>query len=107
MAERRGVEPPIQCYPYNGLANRRLRPLGHLSAMKYFKELKVSIIESNNLQIRSHFKSRNASSARKSHYNRFEFLSFSVFDTILAIRSGVSGKIECLHQSFGSKTQSP
>jgi DNA repair protein RecO (recombination protein O) len=32
MAEWRGFEPPIRCYPYNGLANRRLRPLGHHSA---------------------------------------------------------------------------
>ena len=31
MAERRGFEPPIRCYSYNGLANRRLRPLGHRS----------------------------------------------------------------------------
>ncbi len=30
-AERGGFEPPIECYPYNGLANRRLQPLGHLS----------------------------------------------------------------------------
>ena len=29
--EREGFEPSIQCYPYNGLANRRLQPLGHLS----------------------------------------------------------------------------
>ena len=31
MAERGGFEPPIRFYPYNGLANRRLQPLGHLS----------------------------------------------------------------------------
>ena len=31
MAERGGFEPPIQFNPYNGLANRRLQPLGHLS----------------------------------------------------------------------------
>ena len=31
MAEGRGFEPLIRCYPYNGLANRRLQPLGHLS----------------------------------------------------------------------------
>ena len=30
-SEREGFEPSIQCYPYNGLANRRLQPLGHLS----------------------------------------------------------------------------
>ncbi len=34
MAETRGFEPPIRCYPYNGLANRRLQPLGHVSAFK-------------------------------------------------------------------------
>jgi hypothetical protein len=31
MAERGGFEPPVQFYPYNGLANRRFRPLSHLS----------------------------------------------------------------------------
>lgn len=30
-AEKGGFEPPIEFYPYNGLANRRLQPLGHLS----------------------------------------------------------------------------
>ncbi len=30
--EREGFEPSIRCYPYNDLANRRLQPLGHLSA---------------------------------------------------------------------------
>src|SRR5665213_1522267 len=30
-SEREGFEPSIRCYPYNGLANRRLQPLGHLS----------------------------------------------------------------------------
>jgi hypothetical protein len=32
LAERGGFEPPVRFYPYNGLANRRLQPLGHLSA---------------------------------------------------------------------------
>jgi hypothetical protein len=32
MAERGGFEPPVRFYSYNGLANRRLQPLGHLSA---------------------------------------------------------------------------
>lgn len=32
VAERGGFEPPIRFYPYNGLANRRFRPLSHLSA---------------------------------------------------------------------------
>jgi hypothetical protein len=31
MAERMGFEPMIRVSPYNGLANRRLQPLGHLS----------------------------------------------------------------------------
>jgi hypothetical protein len=34
LAERRGFEPLIRCYPYNGLANRRLQPLGHLSGAR-------------------------------------------------------------------------
>jgi hypothetical protein len=31
MAERGGFEPPVRFNPYNGLANRRIRPLCHLS----------------------------------------------------------------------------
>ena len=31
MAERMGFEPTIDVTTYNGLANRRLQPLGHLS----------------------------------------------------------------------------
>jgi len=31
VAERGGFEPPVRFYPYNGLANRRFRPLSHLS----------------------------------------------------------------------------
>ena len=31
LAERGGFEPPIRFNPYNGLANRRFRPLSHLS----------------------------------------------------------------------------
>ena len=31
LAERKGFEPLIRVSPYNGLANRRLQPLGHLS----------------------------------------------------------------------------
>ena len=34
VAERGGFEPPIQFYPYNGLANRRFRPLSHLSIQR-------------------------------------------------------------------------
>ena len=33
LAERGGFEPPIRFNPYNGLANRRLQPLGHLSIL--------------------------------------------------------------------------
>ena len=35
LAERGGFEPPVQCYPYNGLANRHFRPLSHLSALAF------------------------------------------------------------------------
>ena len=31
LAERGGFEPPVRFNPYNGLANRRIRPLCHLS----------------------------------------------------------------------------
>src|SRR5215470_15041313 len=33
LAETGGFEPPIRCDPYNGLANRRLQPLGHVSGV--------------------------------------------------------------------------
>jgi hypothetical protein len=33
LAETGGFEPPIRCDPYNGLANRRLQPLGHVSTL--------------------------------------------------------------------------
>ena len=37
MAERGGFEPPVQVLvPYNGLANRRLKPLGHLSVDRLY-----------------------------------------------------------------------
>ena len=38
MAEREGFEPSVEVCPYDGLANRCLRPLGHLS---------VSVLSSN------------------------------------------------------------
>ncbi len=31
LAETRGFEPPVPVSQYNGLANRRLQPLGHVS----------------------------------------------------------------------------
>lgn len=31
MAEEGGFEPPVEFYPYDGLANRCLQPLGHSS----------------------------------------------------------------------------
>ena len=35
LAEGMGFEPTIRGYPYNGLANRRLQPLGHPSLSEY------------------------------------------------------------------------
>lgn len=35
MAEGMGFEPTIRYNPYNGLANRRLQPLGHPSKRKH------------------------------------------------------------------------
>ncbi len=37
MAEREGFEPSIHLTAYDGLANRCLKPLGHLSGYKQFK----------------------------------------------------------------------
>jgi hypothetical protein len=34
-AERTGFEPAVGCYPYTDLANRRFRPLSHLSRVSY------------------------------------------------------------------------
>ncbi len=31
LAEEGGFEPPVECYPYDGLANRCFRPLSHPS----------------------------------------------------------------------------
>ena len=39
MAERGGFEPPVQCNPYNGLANRCFQPLSHLSKPHKFNHL--------------------------------------------------------------------
>lgn len=36
MAEEGGFEPPVEFYPYDGLANRCLKPLGHPSAKGTF-----------------------------------------------------------------------
>ena len=38
VAERGGFEPPIQFYSYNGLANRRFRPLSHLSSTDFLAD---------------------------------------------------------------------
>lgn len=35
QAERTGFEPVIEFYPYTGLANRRYRPLSHLSGCRH------------------------------------------------------------------------
>jgi hypothetical protein len=42
MAERGGFEPPVRFYPYNGLANRRIRPLCHLSKLLRHSCLRLS-----------------------------------------------------------------
>jgi hypothetical protein len=42
MAERGGFEPPVRFNPYNGLANRRIRPLCHLSNQLITSHLSVN-----------------------------------------------------------------
>src|SRR6478672_4312182 len=37
VAEGMGFEPTIRHYPYNGLANRRLQPLGHPSTDEWVR----------------------------------------------------------------------
>jgi hypothetical protein len=51
-AERVGVEPTVQCYPYDDLANRSFRPLRHLSkilspALQAFIYLRAAKIQLN------------------------------------------------------------
>ena len=44
LAVRQGFEPWVQVLgPYNGLANRRLQPLGHLTVLKLLRILRVSL----------------------------------------------------------------
>ena len=38
VAEREGFEPSIQNNPYDGLANRCLKPLGHLSTNNHLNQ---------------------------------------------------------------------
>jgi hypothetical protein len=42
MAERKGFEPLKGYDSFNGLANRRLQPLGHLSGLKKSRLIKAS-----------------------------------------------------------------
>jgi hypothetical protein len=44
MAENGGFEPPIELSPYNGLANRRLQPLGQLSVCVLLEQNDVSTV---------------------------------------------------------------
>jgi hypothetical protein len=37
---RGGFEPPVRFYPYNGLANRRFRPLSHRTREKKHRKQK-------------------------------------------------------------------
>jgi hypothetical protein len=43
MAEKGGFEPPVRFYSYNGLANRRFRPLSHLSGFIPQKNISSSV----------------------------------------------------------------
>ena len=44
MAENGGFEPPIELSPYNGLANRRLQPLGQLSVCLLLSETLLLVV---------------------------------------------------------------
>jgi hypothetical protein len=44
MAENGGFEPPIELSPYNGLANRRLQPLGQLSVFVLLEQNSLSLV---------------------------------------------------------------
>ena len=48
LAEWRGFEPPIRYDPYNGLANRRLQPLGHHSLSELTLEDTTALFEKLN-----------------------------------------------------------
>jgi len=43
VAERGGFEPPIRFKPYDGLANRCLKPLGHLSMTIFVLSLQILV----------------------------------------------------------------
>src|SRR5262245_55562923 len=43
-AERAGFEPAVGCYPYNGLASRRDRPLCHLSGARILGRAKSTLL---------------------------------------------------------------
>ena len=43
MAEREGFEPSEGDYPFSGLANRRLRPLSHLSIHALFSNNTINM----------------------------------------------------------------
>ena len=50
LAVRQGFEPWVQLLgPYNGLANRRLQPLGHLTATRMLTIYDISIYEAGDV----------------------------------------------------------
>ena len=46
LAENGGFEPPIELSPYNGLANRRLQPLGQLSVLVVLEQKTLFLLVS-------------------------------------------------------------
>ena len=50
MAERRGFEPLVRCYPYDGLANRCFRPLSHLSALNNSMPLNIYLFDTLSIE---------------------------------------------------------
>ena len=87
MAERGGFEPPIRFYPYNGLANRRLQPLGHLSCLKNTEESANLVRDPESLLYTVSHKSLNDPERNRSSVkNKFE----KVFDNRKQRRRGLS-----------------
>ena len=75
MAERGGFEPPIRFNPYNGLANRRLQPLGHLSTLLILLDFNlVYVVDS--IKSLQHI-SNSSENRRKTHENHTQRVSKS------------------------------
>ena len=93
VAERGGFEPPIQFNPYNGLANRRLQPLGHLSCLVL--SLFVLLLRGLNAEeytAKCHFPKTFAATLRNEPKTVFKLVRKVLNPSSLEIRGGQAGR---------------